>query len=103
MISRKSKPDDPLCQRCLKLQKIECAVVAFGFELSFGAVSLCQRCADIVEHDGGEIKGCNLNGYPLELYCIIGIVHEEACSSSAYVAAALRSRFLWPPCAAGSL
>jgi hypothetical protein len=64
MILRRTKPYDPLCERCLKLQKIELAVVAF--ELSRGTISLCQQCADIVESDGGEIRGCNLSGYPLD-------------------------------------
>ena len=29
MILRRTEPFDPLCERCLKLQKIELAVVAF--------------------------------------------------------------------------
>jgi hypothetical protein len=57
------KPYDPLCERCLKLQNVEVAVVAV--ELCCGTVSLCTHCADIVEEDGGVIKGCNESGYSL--------------------------------------
>jgi hypothetical protein len=82
MILRKTKPCDPLCERCLK-QKIELAVVAFELAddaqtlmatgrlpnptlYSRGLIALCQQCADIVEGDGGVIKGCNASGYPLD-------------------------------------
>lgn len=64
MILGKTKPRNPLCERCLKLQKLEVAVV--GFELARGSVALCAGCAKIVEEDGGVIKGCNANGYPLD-------------------------------------
>ena len=33
---------------------------------SSGPIALCQECADIVEEDGGVIKGCNASGYPLD-------------------------------------
>ena len=73
MIVRRTKPLDPLCERCLKLQKIEVAVVAFElsrkdtyFREAGRIVSLCQQCADIVESDGGEIIGCNMSGLPLD-------------------------------------
>jgi hypothetical protein len=33
---------------------------------SSGLIALCQECADIVEEDGGEIRGCNESGYPLD-------------------------------------
>jgi hypothetical protein len=74
MIVRRTEPLDPLCERCLKLLKIELAVVAFeisrkdiiGFEASVGIISLCRQCADIVESDGGEIIGCNESGQPLD-------------------------------------
>ena len=72
MIVRRFKPLDPLCERCLKLTKIECAVVAFELSCTYdyfreaAIVSLCQQCADIVERDGGEIIGCNVHGLPLD-------------------------------------
>jgi hypothetical protein len=73
MIVRRIERLDPLCERCLKLQKIELAVWAFElsrednyFEASVGVVSLCQQCASIVESDGGEILGCNESGQPLD-------------------------------------
>ena len=83
MILRKTKPYDPLCERCLKLQKITLAVTAFELApdvqtlmgtdrlpdpklYSSGPIALCQQCADIVEEDGGVIKGCNASGYPLD-------------------------------------
>jgi hypothetical protein len=67
----------------LKRQKIELAVVAFELAddeqtliatgrlpdptlYSRGPIALCQQCADIVEEDGGEIRGCNESGYPLD-------------------------------------
>jgi hypothetical protein len=65
MILRKTtRPCDQFCGRCLKLQKVEVAVVSF--ELFRGVVALCAGCAKIVEEDGGEIKGCNVSGYPLD-------------------------------------
>lgn len=64
MILRRTKPTAPLCERCLKLSRIIPAVVAF--EYSRGPVALCAKCADIVEQDGGEIRGCNERGYPLD-------------------------------------
>ena len=64
MILRRTKPTTPLCERCLKLSRIIPAVVAF--EYSRGLVALCAECATIVEADGGEIKGCNASGYPLD-------------------------------------
>lgn len=64
MILHRKKPTNPLCGRCLKQQKIEVAVVDVA--LSGGAVSLCAACANIVEEDGGEIRGCNEQGYPLD-------------------------------------
>jgi hypothetical protein len=83
MILRKTQPYDPLCERCLKLTRVTLAVTAFQLapdkqtlidtdrlpypELySTGLIALCQECADIVEADGGEIRGCNENGYPLD-------------------------------------
>lgn len=83
MILRKTQPYDPLCGRCLKLQKVEVAVEAFELAddaqtladagklpdptlYSRGLISLCQQCADVVEEDGGEIRGCNESGYPLD-------------------------------------
>jgi hypothetical protein len=70
MILRRMAPTDPLCERCLKLTRVTLAVVAFELvddeQYSHGAVSLCQQCADIVEEDGGEIRGCNESGYPLD-------------------------------------
>jgi hypothetical protein len=83
MILRKTRHYDPLCERCLKLQKVELAVVAFELAddaqtladagklpdptlYSRGLISLCQQCADIIEEDGGEIRGCNESGYPLD-------------------------------------
>jgi hypothetical protein len=33
---------------------------------SSGLIALCQECANIVEEDGGEIRGCNERGYPLD-------------------------------------
>jgi hypothetical protein len=71
MILSRTKPCDPLCERCLKLQKVELAVVAFELEddepySRRGLIALCQQCADIVEEDGGEIRGCNESGYPLD-------------------------------------
>jgi hypothetical protein len=67
----------------LKLQKITLAVVAFELApdaqtladtdrlpdpklYSSGLIALCQECANIVEEDGGEIRGCNESGYPLD-------------------------------------
>jgi TRAP-type uncharacterized transport system substrate-binding protein len=64
-------------------QKVELAVVAFELAddaqtladagklpdptlYSRGLISLCRQCADIVEADGGEIRGCNESGYPLD-------------------------------------
>ena len=41
MILGKTKPRNPLCERCLKLQKLEVAVV--GFELARGSVALVCR------------------------------------------------------------
>ena len=64
MIRHRTTPTDPLCGRCLKLQKVEVAVVDVA--LFGGAVSLCAACAKIVEADGGEIRGCNEQGYPLD-------------------------------------
>jgi hypothetical protein len=83
MILRKTQPYDPLCERCLKLTRVTRAVVAFELapdkqELmdtdrlpdptlySSGPIALCQECADIVEEDGGKIRGCNERGYPLD-------------------------------------
>jgi hypothetical protein len=83
MIFSRAKATDPLCERCLKLQKVVLAIVAFELAddeqkladtgrlpdpalYSRGLISLCQQCADIVEQDGGEIKGCNASGYPLD-------------------------------------
>jgi hypothetical protein len=83
MILRRTQAYDPLCERCLKQQKIKLAVVAFELapdagtladagELpdptlySRGLISLCRPCAEIVEEDGGEIRGCNESGYPLD-------------------------------------
>jgi hypothetical protein len=83
MILRRTEPYDPLCERCLKLQKITLAVVAFEPAddaqtladsgrlpwpalYSSGPVALCAECARIVEEDGGVIKGCNESGYPLD-------------------------------------
>ena len=83
MILRKTEPYDPLCERCLKLQSITLAVVAFELApdaqtlmdtgrladpklYSSGLIALCQECANIVEEDGGEIRGCNASGYPLD-------------------------------------
>lgn len=63
MILSRSKTRGRLCGRCLKLQKIEVAVVCF--ELPRGFVALCPGCAQIVEEDG-EIKGCDVHGYPLD-------------------------------------
>jgi hypothetical protein len=63
MILHRTKPTNPLCGR-LKQQKIEIAVV--DVTLSGCAVSLCAECARIVEEDGGEIRGCNEQGYPLD-------------------------------------
>jgi hypothetical protein len=76
MILGKTTAVEPLCERCLKLQKIVPATVAFeltddehseGLPLLYsrGLVSLCAECAQLVEHDG-EIRGCNLSGYPLD-------------------------------------
>jgi hypothetical protein len=73
MILRRTEPHDPLCERCLKLQKIELAVVAFELAddeqtladtgrlldptlYSRGLAALCAGCAKIVEEDGGEIR-----------------------------------------------
>ena len=83
MILSRAKPTDPLCARCLKLTHISLAVVAFELAddaqtladagllpdpklYSRGLVALCAECASIVEEDGGEIKGCNESGYPLD-------------------------------------
>jgi hypothetical protein len=69
MILSRAKATDPLCERCLKLQKVVLAVVAFELaddEYSHGLVSLCAQCAKLVEEDGGEIRGCNRSGYPLD-------------------------------------
>jgi len=83
MILRKTRPCDPLCERCLKLTRVTLAVVAFELApdvqtllatdrlpdpklYSSGPIALCQQCADIVEEDGGVIKGCNESGYPLD-------------------------------------
>ena len=83
MILRRTKPCDPLCERCLKLTRVTLAVVAFELAddeqtlidtgrlpdptlYSSGPIALCQQCADIVEEDGGVIKGCNESGYPLD-------------------------------------
>jgi hypothetical protein len=83
MILSRAKATDPLCERCLKLQKVVLAVVAFELAddeqkladsgrlpdptlYSRGFVSLCAECAQRVEEDGGEIRGCNQSGYPLD-------------------------------------
>ena len=83
MILRRTEPYDLLCERCLKLTRVTLAVVAFELAddeqtliadgklldpklYSRGLISLCRQCADIVEQDGGEIKGCNEQGYPLD-------------------------------------
>jgi hypothetical protein len=83
MILRKTQPYDPLCERCLKLTRVTLAVTAFELApdvqtlmdtdrlpdpklYSGGPIALCQQCADIVEEDGGEIRGCNESGYPLD-------------------------------------
>ena len=83
MILRRTKPCDPLCERCLKLTRVTLAVVAFELAddeqtfidtgrlpdpklYSSGPIALCQQCADIVEEDSGVIKGCNTSGYPLD-------------------------------------
>jgi hypothetical protein len=83
MILRKTEPYDPLCERCLKLTRVTLAVTAFELApdkqtlidtgrladprlYSSGLIALCQQCADIVEEDGGEIRGCNESGYPLD-------------------------------------
>jgi hypothetical protein len=83
MILRRTEPYDPLCERCLKLTRVTLAVVAFELApdvrtlmatgrladpklYSSGLIALCQECADIVEEDGGEIRGCNESGYPLD-------------------------------------
>jgi hypothetical protein len=83
MILRKTEPYDPLCERCLKLTRVTNAVVAFQLApdkqmlldtgrlpdptlYSTGLIALCQECANIVEEDGGEIRGCNERGYPLD-------------------------------------
>jgi hypothetical protein len=83
MILRRTKPYDPLCERCLKLTRVTLAVTAFELApdkqtlmatgrladptlYSSGLIALCQQCADIVEADGGVIKGCNTSGYPLD-------------------------------------
>jgi hypothetical protein len=83
MILRRTKPYDPLCERCLKLTRVTRAVTAFELApdaqtlmdtgrlpyptlYSSGPIALCQECADIVEEDGGEIRGCNESGYPLD-------------------------------------
>jgi hypothetical protein len=76
MILSRAKTTDPLCERCLKLQKVVPAAVALEFtddehsgELpllySRGLVSLCAQCAQLVEQDG-EIRGCNQFGDPLD-------------------------------------
>ena len=83
MILRRTQRYDPLCERCLKLTRVTLAVVAFELApdeqtlidtgrladpklYSRGPISLCRQCADIVEQDGGVIKGCNESGYPLD-------------------------------------
>jgi 5-methylcytosine-specific restriction enzyme A len=83
MILRRTEPYDPLCERCLKLTRVTCAVVAFELApdvqtlvdtgrlldptlYSRGLAALCAGCAKIVEEDGGLIKGCNASGYPLD-------------------------------------
>jgi hypothetical protein len=83
MILRRTGPYDPLCERCLKLTRVTPAVVAFQLApdvqtlmdtgrlpdpklYSTGLIALCQECADIVEEDGGEIRGCNESGYSLD-------------------------------------
>ena len=63
MILGKTRSRGRLCERCLKLQKIEVDVASF--ELPRGFVALCAGCAKVVEEDG-EIKGCNIRGYPLD-------------------------------------
>jgi hypothetical protein len=67
----------------LKLTRVTNAVVAFQLApakqtlldtgrlpdptlYSTGLIALCQECANIVEEDGGEIRGCNERGYPLD-------------------------------------
>jgi hypothetical protein len=83
MILRRTRPYDPLCERCLKLTRVTLAVTAFELApdvptlmatdrlpdpklFASGPIALCQECADIVEEDGGEIRGCNESGYPLD-------------------------------------
>jgi hypothetical protein len=72
-----------LCERCLKLTRVTVAVTALELApdvqtlmdtgrlpdpmlYASGPIALCQACADIVEEDGGEIRGCNERGYPLD-------------------------------------
>ena len=83
MILQRTRPYDPLCERCLKLTRVTPAVVAFQLapdvqELiatnrlpdpklyATGLIALSQECANIVEEDGGEIRGCNESGCPLD-------------------------------------
>jgi len=69
MIVSRTRPRNPLCERCLKLQKIAPAIEALELADSGRLpefVSLCEACVMIVEEDGGIIKGCNASGYPLD-------------------------------------
>ncbi len=64
-MTNNTKPTEPLCERCLKLQRVTPAVTAVAVGGRDDLVSLCAECAGIVESDG-EIKGFNESGYPLD-------------------------------------
>jgi hypothetical protein len=83
MILRRTEPFDPLCERCVKLTRVTVAAVAFELApdvrtlmaagrlpdpklYSSGLIALCQECANIVDEDGGAIRGCNESGRPLD-------------------------------------
>jgi hypothetical protein len=61
MILRRTEPHDPLCERCLKLQKIKLAVVAFELADDEQTLADTGRLLDptskIVEEDGGARSG----------------------------------------------
>jgi hypothetical protein len=65
---------------------------------SGGPIALCRQCADIVEEDGGVIKGCN-SGYPLDPThaCYRSLIPQATRSwgaATAHVPPAKRTQFL---------